>query len=167
MRRGKSELHPVRRPMRRQGVEMGTRQLRVLVADDDAAVRDQLTRIVVELGHRIDTAPDGRACLKQASQTTYDLIFLDLFMPVLDGVHVLLNLREHPTTTAVVAMSSLDEQSIIANLLKAGAAAYLIKPLGEHTVREVIGRVAAGTIFSPTEVISEVTPRQADANLQS
>lgn len=142
---------------------MGTRQLKILVADDDGAVRDQMARIIRELGHQVDTVQDGRACLKQAAQVAYDLIFLDLFMPVLDGVHVLLNLREHPTATTIVAMSSLDEQSIIANLLKAGAAAYLIKPLGDHTVREVIGRVAAGTIFSPTEVISEVTPRESDA----
>lgn len=141
---------------------MGTRQLRILIADDDGELREHLAALVRELGHVADTVPDGRACLKQTAQVTYDLILLDLFMPVLDGVHVLLNLREHLTTSAVVVMSSLDEPEIINNLLKAGAAAFLIKPVLDPTVREVIGRVAAGTIFSPTAVISDDEPHEAE-----
>lgn len=135
---------------------MGTRQLRILVVDDDTAVRDHLSRLICDLGHAVDVAADGRACLKQTSGVAYDLILLDLFMPVLDGVHVLLNLREHQSPAAIVVMSSLDEPSIIDNLIKAGAAAYLIKPLVDATIREVVGRVAAGTIFSPTEIISDL-----------
>lgn len=141
---------------------MGTRQLRILIADDDGELRERLSALVRELGHLADAVPDGRACLKQTAQVTYDLILLDLYMPVLDGVHVLLNLREHQITSAIVLMSSLDEPEIINNLLKAGASAYLIKPVLDPTVREVIGRVAAGTIFSPTVVISDDQPHEAE-----
>lgn len=137
---------------------MSTRRLKILVADDDADVRNHVAMTCRELGHDVEVAEDGRACLKKVATAAPDLLFLDLVMPTLDGLSVLKAIREKAMATVVVAISSLDDSEVIASILHAGAAAFLIKPLHAPTIREVIGRVAAGTICGPSEVITEAEP---------
>ena len=125
---------------------MSANQLRILVADDEPAVRSMMERIIRGHGHHFDGVENGKACLHKLQQGHYDLLFLDLFMPILDGVHVLKHAREHAPATRVVAISSLDDTIIIGNILKSGACAFLIKPLRDALITEVMNRVAAGTI---------------------
>lgn len=136
---------------------MSSRHLRILVADDDAAMRDMIVAICRDLGHDADSAEDGKTCLKKIASSPHDILFLDLVMPVLDGVHVLKTLREKEVATTIIAISSLDDSEVIASILHAGAAAFLIKPLNEAIIREVIGRVVSGTIFGPSAVITETS----------
>lgn len=134
---------------------MGARHLKILVADDDPAIRDELELMIRRLGHDVDTAENGKVCLKKVAAATYDLVFLDLFMPVMDGVQVMKTFREKSVPSTVVAISSLDDSDVIRSILKFGAAAFLIKPLREPLIREVLARVATGTVFGPTGVVTE------------
>ena len=144
---------------------MSSRHLKILVADDDSAMRELIVTICRDLGHDADSAEDGKVCLKKMAAAPPDILFLDLVMPVLDGVHVLKTLREKELTTTIIAISSLDDSEVIASILHAGAAAFLIKPLNEAIIREVIGRVASGTIFGPSSIITETSA--ADGNARS
>lgn len=122
------------------------RQLRILVADDEVSVRQELARLAHGLGHQLDSVEDGRACVAKLQQNRYDLLFLDLIMPVMDGTQVLEYVREHLPAMRVVIISSLDERSIIDQFLSMGASAYLVKPLRESYLCDVIGRISSGTI---------------------
>src|SRR5262245_66263473 len=62
---------------------------RVLVVDDAKAGRDILTRRLEQDGHRVDSAGDGEQALAMLAAAEYDLVLLDIMMPVLDGYGVL------------------------------------------------------------------------------
>lgn len=128
---------------------MSARSIRVLVADDDVRLRTELTAFIGELGHTVEAVADGRACVKKVTQDHYDLVLLDLILPGLDGLNVLTAIRGQSPRTTVVIISALDEPEIINSIIRHGAAAFLIKPVQPELVREVIARVAQGTIFSP------------------
>lgn len=66
-----------------------------LVADDDVSIRLMLTRVLEREGFRVDAAKDGLEALDQFSKHHFDVVFLDLMMPRLDGLGVLRYLRTH------------------------------------------------------------------------
>ena len=135
------------------------RQLRILLADDDPAVHVSLQHLARGLDHQLDAVEDGKACLSKLKQHVYDLLFLDLIMPVVDGTQVLAYARENHPAMRVVMISTLDEPLTIDSLLKSGASAYLIKPLRESMLTEVLSRIASGTISQ------DLTPKTAGSSL--
>ena len=125
---------------------MSMHELRILVADDEPAVRQQMERIIRGHGHHYEGVEDGRMCLQKLQQGVYDVLFIDLFMPTLDGLHVLSFARNHSPSTRLIVISSLDDEPTIEQVLKNGASAFLLKPLQDAAITEVINRVASGTI---------------------
>ncbi len=129
------------------------RELRILLADDDPAIHLSLQHLARGLGHQLDAVQDGKACVSKLRQHTYDLLFLDLILPLVDGLQVLAFARENFPSMRVIMISTMDETQTIDSLLKCGASAYLMKPLRESVLTEVLSRVASGTISQ------DLTPR--------
>jgi len=67
---------------------------RILVIDDDEAIRKSFVLTFEDEGYRVDTAESGEKGLEMRRETSYDLVFLDLKMPGIDGVETLRRLRE-------------------------------------------------------------------------
>lgn len=134
---------------------MSGRPLKILVADKDLAVRSAMDRIIRAHGHQYEGVVDAAACLHKVEQHDYDILFLDLFIGGMDGVAVLQKVREQSPITSVILLSALDEPDIINGLLQKGARAFLIKPLRDAIIIDVITRISAGTMSQ------DLTPRGA------
>ena len=117
---------------------MRDRNLSILVADDQECMRLLFTRVLRSMGYACDTAEDGRDCLLKFTQRDYDVVFLDLVMPEIDGETVLRWLRSQHPTTHVIVTSIQDDEFAIQNVLRLGAAAYIIKPFTAQEIQSVM-----------------------------
>lgn len=113
----------------------------ILVIDDDAKVRDLLSRILSKDGHRVLTAEDGPSGLKLAEMQRPDAITLDVVMPGgMDGWEVLRRLKESPTTHSipVIMVSVMAEQE---HALALEVEDYLVKPIDVERLGRVVQRI--------------------------
>jgi two-component system KDP operon response regulator KdpE len=124
---------------------------RVLVVDDEAAIRRFLRTTLTARGHTVMEAPTGREALSVASAAKPDLIILDLGLPDLDGIEVTRILREWSRIPIIILSVRGGEEDKI-SALDAGADDYLTKPfgVGELLARmRVIRRRAVGELGGP------------------
>ncbi|NWG17240.1 MAG: PAS domain S-box protein [Chloroflexi bacterium] len=105
----------------------GDSRVKVLVVDDDPAVRDLIARYLHKEGFRVETAADGEAGLQMAKQWRPDVITLDVLLPGKDGWSVLTALKADPDLAAVpvIMLTITDDRQTGFSL---GASDYLIKP---------------------------------------
>jgi two-component system, OmpR family, response regulator MprA len=118
----------------------GNEPTRVLVADDDRAIRESLDRVLALEGHRVTTVADGAAALEAARAEAVDLIVLDLMMPSVDGLTVCRVLRSEGDRTPILMLTARTETSDRVAGLDAGADDYLPKPFDPA---ELLARVRA------------------------
>ena len=109
---------------------------RLLVVDDEEINIQLLTRLFRE-NCDIDTAMDGQAALNQLQMKTYDLVLLDIMMPVLNGLEVLRTIRRSQdiATLPVILVSAVTERADVARGIQLGANDYITKPLDIDIVR--------------------------------
>jgi CheY-like chemotaxis protein len=104
---------------------------RILVVDDEAAIRDYETALLSELGHEVLTAADGAEALRLAREKQPHLILLDIMMPEISGIEVCRQLRADPRTRAirVIVVSAVDAKRALEESIIAGADDFLAKPI--------------------------------------
>ncbi|CDR09142.1 response regulator transcription factor [Streptomyces iranensis] len=131
-----------------------SRTLRVVVADDQAAIREPLAA-VLGLSADIEVvaeAADGSDVLTAVAAGPVDVVLMDLRMPVLDGIQATRRLsEEHPGVAVVVLTTFADDDSILA-ALSAGARGYLTKNAGRKDIVRAIRAAAAGQSVLDREV---------------
>jgi len=120
---------------------LGPAGTRVLLADDNADMRDYVQRLLASRYH-VQTVPDGLAALHTARTDPPDLIIADVMMPGMDGLELLAALRADPRTARVpvLLLSARAGGEAAAEGLAAGADDYLVKPF---TAGELLARVSA------------------------
>jgi two-component system OmpR family response regulator len=102
--------------------------MRVLIVEDDSAIRGALTQALQEDGYAVDASSDGEEGLWYAESNDYDLIVLDLMLPGIDGMELLRRLRageKHPAVLIISARDTVDDR---VKGLDLGADDYLVKP---------------------------------------
>jgi serine phosphatase RsbU (regulator of sigma subunit) len=114
---------------------------RVLVVDDVEANRDLLARRLQRLGHTIGMAENGQEAVDTARATQWDLILLDVMMPVLDGIGALAALKADPNTrdVPVIMISANTEIESVVKCIELGADDYLPKPFDPVLLRARVG----------------------------
>ncbi|MEW2165268.1 SpoIIE family protein phosphatase [Streptomyces sp. NPDC007084] len=114
----------------------------VLVADDNADMRDYLIRLLRAAGYQVSAVEDGRQALAAIRAKTYDLVVSDVMMPHLDGLALVAALRSDPRTASlpVLLLSARAGQEASIEGLQAGADDYLVKPFA---AAELLARVRA------------------------
>jgi phosphoserine phosphatase RsbU/P len=114
---------------------------RILVVDDNEGNRDMLKRQLVRQGHTVGEAEHGRAALDLLRAESFDLVLLDMMMPVLDGYGTLLEIKGDPALRhlPVIMISALDELSSVVRCIERGADDYLPKPANPTLLRARIG----------------------------
>jgi PAS domain S-box-containing protein len=119
----------------------------LLVADDNADMRDYLTRLLRSAGHRVTAVVDGQAALDSARAEVPDLVVSDVMMPRLGGLQLVAALRADPRTasTPVLLLSARAGQEASIEGLEAGADDYLFKPF---SAAELLARVRANVELS-------------------
>lgn len=102
----------------------------LLVVDDNEMNRDMLVRRLKPLGYQVDTACDGGQALEMLQNGNYDLVLLDIMMPVMDGFEVLrqMKLQQRLKSVPVIMITALDDTSSAARCIDMGAEDYLTKP---------------------------------------
>jgi two-component system, OmpR family, response regulator MprA len=113
---------------------------RVLIADDDQAVRDSLERTLRFEGYAVEIAGDGVDALARAADTPPDLFVLDVTMPLMGGLEACRQLRAAGNRTPVLMLTARDGISDRVAGLDAGADDYLVKPFA---LQELLARVRA------------------------
>ncbi len=83
---------------------------RILVIDDDAAVRKSFALTLDDAGWQVETVESGEAGVDKASNTEYDLIFLDLKMPGINGVETLIRLRDNGHRMPIYMITAFHEE---------------------------------------------------------
>ena len=90
---------------------------RILVAEDEAAVRSFVTRALVAHGHEVDAVADGALALEALAAGSYDLLLTDVVMPVMDGIALALKVsRDHPGLRILVMSGYAEERRRAHNL---------------------------------------------------
>lgn len=107
--------------------------MRILLADDDAKVAETVRRILVAEGWTVDVVGDGgaavnRATVNRATGRRYDVLILDIMMPVRNGYEVVRDLRRAQVWTPVLMLTAKDGEYDQAEALDFGADDYLTKP---------------------------------------
>ena len=102
----------------------------LLVVDDDAMNRDMMARRLQRSGFNVTTAENGRVALDLIKQRSFDLILLDIIMPILNGFHTLEFIKADPKTRhlPVIMLTALDEVDSTVRCIQAGAEDYVPKP---------------------------------------
>jgi two-component system, OmpR family, response regulator MprA len=114
--------------------------MRILVVDDEPAVRDAVDRALRQEGHEVALAGDGRAALDAVADAPPDVLVLDVLMPHVDGLEVCRRLRAAGDRTPVLVLTARDAIADRVRGLDAGADDYLVKPFA---LEELLARVRA------------------------
>lgn len=114
---------------------------RILTVDDSRSVRMIVTKQLADLGVEIEEAENGEEGLAKLEELHFDLVLLDVTMPVLDGPGMLERMRASGNTTPVLMLTSESKRSIVAALIKMGIEDYILKPFRPEELRAKVLKV--------------------------
>lgn len=103
--------------------------MRILIIDDERAIRNSLGEILADEGYSVEKAEDGASGLEAVSKDHFDVIFCDIKMPGMDGIEVLDKLQEEGCEAAVVMISGHGDINTAVDCIKKGAFDFIEKPL--------------------------------------
>ncbi len=112
---------------------------RILVVEDDRALRNAVIAALQSGGYEVESAADGSAGVQALSAKPYDVVLLDIGLPFVDGWHVLSTL-EGRRVPSVIVISARGDQADKVRALDMGADDYLAKPFGSE---ELLARIRA------------------------
>lgn len=114
---------------------------KILIVDDSGLARRSLRKVLEELGHSVEEAPDGEQAIERYFIERPDIVFLDIVMSGMYGIEVLEKLREFDPEAQVI-MATADIQSSTRDLVKsAGAVGILNKPFTPASVSEMLAKL--------------------------
>ncbi|MFC5569137.1 ATP-binding protein [Lysobacter yangpyeongensis] len=136
------------------------RSLAILIADDHAANRTVLQRLLEKAGHRVTSVDGGEAVLEAVAACDYDAVICDLHMPDVSGLDLLRQLRVmqagSPNRTPVLILSADVTPESIQACQQAGARAFLSKPVATSRLLDALAEIAAnGRIATPLIAVRE------------
>jgi len=103
--------------------------MKILVIDDERAIRNSLKEILGDEGYDVDVAEDGPSGLAMVDKERYNIIFCDIKMPGMDGIEVLDKLNEEGIDSAIVMISGHGDIETAVDCIKKGAFDFIQKPL--------------------------------------
>lgn len=114
--------------------------MKILLVEDEYSIADALRESLKKENYMVDIASDGESGLGLALEGEYDVILLDIMLPILDGIEVLKLIRKNRISTPVLLLTARSDISDKVMGLDSGADDYLTKPF--HT-KELLARVRA------------------------
>jgi len=103
-------------------------RLRVLVVDDEASIRDLLSKTLALADYDVDVAPDGQVALERMRLCSYDLLITDLKMPGMDGLTVIHEARRLHASLPVIIITGFSTEASAIEAANLGVSGYLQKP---------------------------------------
>ena len=112
--------------------------MRILVAEDEQQLSHVLSSAMTASGYQVDIANNGQEAVEQAKETAYDVIILDIMMPVKSGLEALKEIRATGNRTYIMMLTAMGEEDDKVTGLDAGADDYLTKPF---SLKELLARL--------------------------
>ena len=117
--------------------------LRILLAEDSAAIRAFTQTYFKDTPYALDMAENGQVAVEMFQAVRYDLVFMDLEMPVMNGLTATREIRqweqeEDLDPVPIIALTSHDQKEKLLETLDAGCTAHLIKPLTKEAMLKTI-----------------------------
>jgi two-component system, NarL family, response regulator NreC len=142
-------------------------RLRILLADDHTVVRQGLRKILEARPQWevVAEAADGREAVKQAEEVKPDVAIVDVAMPLLNGIEAVRQIARKAAGTRVLVLSMHNDEAYVTQMLRAGAAGYLLKDSADVDLLQAVEAVASGkSFFSPAiaRVIADDYVRQLE-----
>jgi CheY-like chemotaxis protein/HPt (histidine-containing phosphotransfer) domain-containing protein len=147
---------------------------RVLVIDDGEENQELLSLVLEEAGLQVEGAENGEVGVRKALQEAFDVILMDIQMPVMDGYTATRKLRQHGVQTPIIALTAHAMKGFEQDILAAGCSRYLTKPIdidsliqtlagflgGEPSASDAAARVPAGATAdrAPQRELAPVVP---------
>jgi len=117
-----------------------TSEARILVCDDEAAARRGIARALQAVGHEIEVCSNGQECLDALAGSSFDLVLLDLRMPVMDGRQALAHIVAEPEPPPVVVLTADTSIETAIEAVESGAADFVTKPYEIEALRFVVAK---------------------------
>ncbi|KAF3885099.1 MULTISPECIES: response regulator transcription factor [Nostocales] len=128
--------------------------MRILLVEDNGRLAEALCEALTDQLYVVDLVKDGESAWKQIKIIAYDLILLDIMLPLLDGISLCQRLRHHGYTLPILMLTACDTRTDKINGLDAGADDYVVKPFD---LQELLARIRAllrrGS-FAPTPTLT-------------
>lgn len=112
--------------------------MRILVAEDEQQLSHVLSSAMTASGYQVDIANNGQEAVEQAKENAYDVIILDIMMPVKSGLEALKEIRATGNRTYIMILTAMGEEDDKVTGLDAGADDYLTKPF---SLKELLARL--------------------------
>lgn len=113
---------------------------KILIVDDEKAVRESLEEILVLEDYLVETVSSGEKALELINENDYNLVLLDLKMSGIDGVEVMKQISRYAPETKVIILTGHGTLESAIEALRTGAEDYMLKPFESSTILESIGR---------------------------
>ncbi len=110
----------------------------ILVIDDEETIRALFKETLEELGHSVIVAENGSEGLELVKQRDFDLVFLDLKMPGIDGVELLRQIKTIKPKLPVTIITGYPDSDMMARILAQGPFGFMSKPFGESDIQAAI-----------------------------
>ena len=125
---------------------MSTDTYKILIADDNPINLDLATRLLNKKGHEVTTAQNGKEAVDLFLQGSFDVILMDLEMPVIGGIEAARQIRakekalsvETPAYTPIIAMTAHDQETERTACLVVGMDGFISKPISIKTINQTI-----------------------------
>ena len=142
---------PPFRPSLVAGADASPGPIRVVVVDDNEGFRETLVALLAAGGHQVvGEAGDGREALEVVATTRPDVVLMDIRMPAMDGIETTRLLKQDCPGTGVVALTAQEDQTVVREMLVAGAAGYVLKDSdGDDILNAVSQAASGGGVLSP------------------
>jgi DNA-binding NarL/FixJ family response regulator len=130
------------------------KKLKIMVTDDHPFFRDGMRQMLIEseLFSVVDEASNGMEALEKLRENKYDLVIMDIKMPVMNGIEATREIKSRYPDVKVLAMSMFDEQPYIVKMLKAGAKGYLLKNSGKEELLNAISKISGRETYFSKDV---------------
>jgi CheY-like chemotaxis protein/anti-sigma regulatory factor (Ser/Thr protein kinase) len=127
---------------------------RILVVDDDRTTRHVLRKVLTGAGFTTSVAKDGVEALKTLRARRFDLLLLDVWMPRMNGLDLLAQLRKRKTRPRVIVMTSDDAPETLLEAVREQAFEYVHKPVEAPVLLQTVRQVLKAADAPPIEVVS-------------
>jgi len=117
-------------------------KLRLLIVDDEPAIRETMAVFLQAEGHAVETAQDGQAAVRMLGEQVPELVITDLRMPGMDGLELIGFLRKHMPGVDVIVITAYGDRDSAIQALRAGVYDYLTKPISMEDLGASVKRVA-------------------------
>lgn len=121
--------------------------LKVLIVDDDKDFARSWGRVIESDGHQVRLAYSGEEAIVEVQRAHYDVVFLDVMLPGMNGVECFVRIREMRPNTRVIMMTGFTVDAVLEQAATSGAFAVLHKPLDEERVLTMLDEIRPGGIL--------------------